>query len=95
MKLKYDINNIERKNGIKLKDTKLSNYYSCWCMKKLNDIQINSHKKLDLIALGLSNSTIIIINTVNFQVHQTIKEHTSSVYSLDQYKDDSTFLFSS
>ena len=97
MKLNYDINNIERKNAIKSIDVNYSNNYSssCWCMKKLNDIQINPHKKLELIALGLSNSTIIIINTVNFKIYQTIKEHSSSVYSLEQYKDDSTFLFSS
>ena len=97
MKLKKDINNIERKNVTKSMDTQFSNNYisSCWCMKKLNDIQINPHENLELIAMGLSNSKILLLNIVSFQIYQEIKEHSSSVYSLDQYEDDSTFLFSS
>ena len=64
-------------------------------MKKLNDIKINENQKLNLIALGSSSSKIILINLLNFKVHQTIDEHKQVVYSLDQYKNDSKYLFSS
>ena len=91
--IKDDINNI--KNKILIKTLESSKSWQIWCMKKLNDIKINGNQKLNLIALGSSNSEIIIINLLNFKVHQIIKEHIQSVYSLDQYKDDSKYLFSS
>ena len=63
-------------------------------MKKLNDIQINQ-EKLELIAIGGSNHKILLLNTKNFKIYQIIDEHKSSVYSLDQYNDNSQYLFSS
>ena len=91
--IKDDINNI--KNKILIKTLESSKSWQIWCMKKLNDIKINGNQKLNLIALGSSNSEIIIINLLNFKVHQIIEEHKQSVYSLDQYKDNSKYLFSS
>jgi WD40 repeat protein len=90
--IKDDINNIKNKIVIKTLET---NYTCIWCMKKLNDIQINENQKLSLIALGNSNNEIILINLLNFKVHQIIEKHDKTVYSLDQYKDDPTYLFSS
>ena len=91
--IKDDINNINNKRVIKTLEN--NNSYQIWCMNKLNDIQINENQKLSLIALGISNSEIILINLLNFKVHQIIEEHEKAVYSLDQYKDDSKYLFSS
>jgi len=62
-------------------------------MKKLITIQINENQKLNLIALGSSRWEIVIINLINFKVYQIIKEHESTVFSLDQYKEDSKYLF--
>lgn len=87
-----DINNIENKVLIKVLELKL---YSIWCMKKLNDIIINSGKKLELIAMGGSDCKIILINTVTFKIHQNIIENKGTVYSLEQYKDDPNYLYSS
>ena len=87
-----DINNIENKVLIKVLEHKL---YTIWCMKKLNDIIINSGKKLELIAMGGSDYKIILINTVTFSIHQTIFENKGTVYSLEQYKDDPNYLYSS
>ena len=87
-----DINNIENKVQIKVFEQKL---YSIWCMKKLNDIVIKSGKKLELIAMGGSDYKIILINTVTFNIYQTIFENKGTVYSLEQYKDDPNYLYSS
>jgi len=87
-----DINNIENKVLIKVLEQKL---YTIWCMKKLNYIKMNSGKKLELIAMGGSDNKIILINTVNFSIHQTIFENKGTVYSLEQYKDDPNYLYSS
>jgi len=87
-----DINNIENKVLIKVLELKV---YSIWCMKKLNDIIINSGKKLELIAMGGSDNKIILINTTTFNIHQTIFENKGTVYSLEQYKDDPNYLYSS
>ena len=89
---KNDINNIENKVLIKVLEQKL---YSIWCMKKLNDIIINSGKKLELIAMGGADNKIILINTVTFRIHQTIFENKGTVYSLEQYKDNPNYLYSS
>ena len=91
--VKDDINSI--KNKITIKTLVYDKYCTIWCMKKLNDIKINETQKLNLIALGSSTSEIILINLVNLKVHQILKEHQKSVYSLDQYKDDTKYLFSS
>ena len=65
------------------------------CIKKLNDIQINPQKNLELIAIGGANYKILLLNIINFDIYQIIEEHKGSVYSLDQYKNDSNLLFSS
>ena len=66
-----------------------------WCMKKLNDIQINPNKKLELIAIGGSDFKILILNILLFKVHQLITNHNGIVFSLDQFKDNSKYLLSS
>ena len=97
IKPKNDINNIENKIIIKSLNKKNINDFNSitWCMKKLNDIKINSGAKLQLIAIGGSNHKILILNILNFNIYQILEEHESTVYSLAQYKDDTKFLFSS
>jgi len=91
--IKDDINHI--KNKIVFKTFENDIYGQIWCMKKLNEIKKNENQKLSLIALGNSNSKIVIINLLNFRIHQIIEEHEDTVYSLEQYKEDSKYLFSS
>ena len=96
-KTKYDTNNIENKTLIKSiskHNTYDFNSQTC-CMKKLNDVSINSLKKLELVAIGGSNSIILILNLLNFNIYQIINEHNSAVYSLEQFKDNPNYLFSS
>ena len=96
-KTKYDTNNIENKaliKSISKHNTYDFNSQTC-CMKKLNDILINSLKKLELVALGGSNSIILILNLLNFNIYQIINDHNSAVYSLEQFKDNPNYLFSS
>ena len=67
---------------------------TAWCMKKLNDIQINKNQKLELIGVG-SGRKILLFNILNFKIYQIINEHNGTVYSLDQYENDINYLFSS
>ena len=90
---KDDLDNI--KNKISIKSIIEKRYLSAWCMKKLNDIQISSEQILKLIAIGTSREQIILLNTINFKFYQMIKEHNGIVYSLDQYKNDTKYFFSS
>ena len=90
---KNDKNNIE--NKILSKSIHFDSYSTTWCMKKLNTIEINHKDKLELIAIGDSENNVILINLLNFQIYQIIHEHERTVYSLEQYKDDPNFLFSS
>ena len=45
--------------------------------------------------MGGADYKIILINTVTFSIHQTIFENKGTVYSLEQYKDDPNYLYSS
>ena len=97
IEIKLNKNNIENKILIKAlsqnnREDKIS---SVWCMLKLNDIKITPNKKLELIAIGGSGCKIIIFNILKFQMYQILNQHTRTVYSLDQYKDDPNYLFSS
>ena len=70
--IKYNTNNIKNKiliKSISKYNTNDYNSQTC-CMKKLNDIQINS-KTFELIAIGGSNNKILILNLLNFSVYQT------------------------
>ena len=78
-----------------IKSLHFDSYSTTWCMKKLNTIEINHKDKLELIAIGDSENNVILINLLNFQIYQIIHEHERTVYSLEQYKDDPNFLFSS
>jgi WD40 repeat protein len=64
-------------------------------MRKLNNIKTKFNKNLELIAMGNSSGKIIIFNIVKFNIYQVIAEHKRSVYSLEQYKNDPNYLFSS
>ena len=94
---KDDRNNIENKIIFKskLKENKRDGSYCVWCMKKLNDIKINSQQNLELIAIGGTDNKIFLLNCVNFKYYQIIEEHTDTVNSLEQYKNDPNFLYSS
>ena len=70
-----------------------------WCMLKLNKINYiedNISRDLNLVALGLGslNRRIIIINLNTLQIHQELLT-SSEVYSLTQFKDDSKYLICS
>ena len=91
---KKDINSIRNKIPIKVKSHDFSFFYEVWCIKQLNIIKINPQQKLELIAIGV-NSTIILLNIITFGIYQTIKEHNNKLYSFDQFKDNPNYLFSS
>ena len=98
IKIKEDKNNIENKILIKTISEKIMedhHLYSIWCMMILNDIITKDNKKFELIAMGLSNGKIILFNILKFTIYQEIDQHDSSVYSLEQYKSDPNYLFSS
>ena len=97
LKNKKDENNIENKIVFKSVNKQITqDFYSyTWCMKKLNPILISQDKKLELIGIGGSNRKILIFNVLTFKIHQIIEEHEKIVYSLDQFKNDPKFLFSS
>ena len=65
---------------------------------KLNSINIKDnkkHKKLELLAVGCENEIILFNLLDEFAIYQTIIDHTNTVYSLAQYKDNEELLFSS
>jgi WD40 repeat protein len=67
-------------------------------MKKLNIINNKENKKnvkIELIAVGCENEIILFNILNNYSIYQTINEHTNIVYSLAQFEDTETFLFSS
>ena len=94
---KDDKNNIENKILFKskLKENERDINYCVWCIKKLNDIKINSQQKLEIIAIGGSDKKIYLLNSVNLSFYQIIEDHRDTVYSLEQYKNDPHFLYSS
>ena len=98
-KNEFDKININKKvisKSTPLINTKKIN--SVWCMEKLNIINYkenNKNKKLELIAVGCENEIILFNFLDNFSIYQTINEHTNTVYSLAQFKNDQNFLFSS
>ena len=92
-----DKNDVQNKILIKsmVKKNLDDNFLSTiWCMKKLNDIQINKNQKLELIGIGCSRK-ILLFNILNFRIYQIINEHNGTVYSLDQHENDINYLFSS
>ena len=91
-------NNIENKILFKSMITEKNNvcsYYYIYCIKKLNNININNQLNLELIAIGGTNKNILLINCLNFKIYQIIENHEDTVYSLDQYKKDPNYLYSS
>ena len=70
---------------------------SVWSMIKMNEIKCNDNKVLNLVAIGFSNGTLILINLDTMKIHQKIKDDQSlySVYSLAQFKNEPKFLFCS
>jgi len=64
-----------------------------WCMLKLTNI-IYNYKILNLVAIGFEDNTIIIINLLSMEIHQTIITK-DTVYSIAQFKNDSNYLICS
>ena len=99
LKEEFDKINIGKK--VITKSTEIINnkkINSVWCMKKLNIIKYNENdvnKKLELIAVGCENEIILFNILDNYSIHQIIKEHNNTVYSLCQFQDDEDFLISS
>ena len=56
---------------------------------------MNNQQNLELIAISGTNKNILLINCLNFKIYQIIEEHEDTVYSLDQYKNDPNYLYSS
>ena len=56
---------------------------------------MNNQQNLELIAISGTNKNILLINSLNFKIYQIIEEHEDTVYSLDQYKNDPNYLYSS
>ena len=92
-----DKNNITNKIPIKsLSRDNTGDYNSTvWCIIQLNIIQIKPQQKLELIAIGGSNNKILLLNIITFKIYQIIEEHTQTIYSLAQFKDNPNYLFSS
>jgi hypothetical protein len=93
--LKKHINGIVNKIPIKSLSNTDYKISKVWCMKQLNIIKINPQQNLELIAIGGDNNIILILNIITFRVYQIIKEHNDIIFSLDQFKDDPNYLFSS
>ena len=92
-KINKDINKIQNDD----KHITLDCYSSVWCMLKLNKINYQkdgNNLSLNLVAIGLSNSKIYIINLSTMKTHQIIKG-LSTVYSLSQFINNPKYLFSS
>ena len=75
----------------------LNTFSKIWCMLLLNRIDYkenNENINLNLVALGLNNNKIILINLDTLKIHQEIKTpHT--VYSLAKFNDDSNYFIAS
>ena len=75
----------------------LSIITSVWCMLKLNPINYiedNKSNILNLIAIGLGNGKIILINLSTLKIHQEIKS-LNTIYSLAQFKKNPNYLLCS
>ena len=71
----------------------LDTYSKIWCMlvlNKINFIENNEEINLNLVALGLSNNRIILINLNTLKIHQEISAP-NTVYSLAKFNDDSNY----
>ena len=71
----------------------LNTYFKIWCMlvlNKINFIENNEEINLNLVALGLSNNRIILINLNTLKIHQEISAP-NTVYSLAKFNDDSNY----
>ena len=98
----YNLNNNNNNNNIESKKIDgshitLDTYSSIWCMLKLNKIVYNKNNEnitLNLVALGLGDAKIILINLSKMEVHQSLKT-SNTVYSLAQFNNDNKYLISS
>ena len=63
-------------------------------LNKINYQKDGNNLSLNLVAIGLSNSKIYIINLSTMKTHQIIKG-LSTVYSLSQFINNPKYLFSS
>ena len=102
-----DDNNPENNTYENNEDTKYENsdenhilldiYGKIWCMMTLNNInyiEINEKINLNLVAIGLSNDKIILINLSTMKIHQEIQTP-NTVYSLAKFNDDPKYFIAS
>jgi len=77
----------------------IEEYFSVWSMIKLNPIEFideesNKSVILNLVAIGLSNGRIFIINLSTMKIHQKLST-INTIYSLVQFKDNPKYLLCS
>ena len=75
----------------------LNTYSKIWCMLELNIIDYTENDEeinLNLAALGLMNSKIILINLYNMKIHQEIQTP-STPYSFAIFNNDSKYFITS
>ena len=75
----------------------IDSFSTVWCMLKLNEIKYKKDEEnliLNLVAIGLSDSQINLINLTTLKIHQILKG-TNIVYSLSQFNNNPKYLFSS
>ena len=88
---------IEKNNKEKI--LSIDSFSTVWSMIKLNTInylekETNKEIILNLVAIGLVDGTIFIINLFTMKIHQKLKT-INTIYSLAQYKDNPKYLLCS
>lgn len=86
------VNEVDDENHITI-----NNFSSVWCMLKLNPINYMEKEKntiLNLVAIGFSDSRIILINISTMKIHQTLKS-LNTIYSLAQFNNNPNYLLCS
>ena len=88
---------IEKNNKEKI--LSIDSFSTVWSMIKLNTInylekETNKEIILNLVAIGLADGTIFIINLISMKIHQKLKT-INTIYSLAQYKDNPKYLLCS
>ena len=88
---------VEKNNKEKI--LSIDSFSTVWSMIKLNTInylekETNKEIILNLVAIGLADGTIFIINLFTMKIHQKLKT-INTIYSLAQYKDNPKYLLCS
>ena len=88
---------IEKNNEEKI--LRIGSFSTVWSIIKLNTInylekETNKEIILNLVAIGLADGTIFIINLFSMKILQKLKT-INTIYSLAQYKDNPKYLLCS